>query len=803
MKTSKLLYITALASAMAIGATAKTGEGLKVYINPGHGGHESNDRNVVIEPYEQGDPNGYWESNSNLSKGLQLRDMLEAKGYKVVMSRVTNTSDDDLGLSTIVRLSNESNANLFFSIHSNATGTSSRRNFPLMLFRGYDDAPENPASKELCIVLNKYLLQNQATYWTSTAQNVRGDWTFYPAWNGAGLGVLRGNKITGMLSEGSFHDYIPEAYRLMSDDFCWLEAWHFRKAIDEFLGVEGVTTGAIAGRLNDNRVPRPGDYITFGDDKKATVQNALVELVDAAGNVVATYKTHPIHVNGFYLFKDLKPGTYKVRASVETHMPVESDEIEVKADEVSYCNMQMARVRNTPPAVVSYTPEWKDGDAAVLCNTPVSFHYNWDMDAATTEKAFKIEPAAEGTFEWSDLNYCMTFKPTKAYERNTVYTVTLDASACHGGGTPMEKPVSFQFKTTDRNFMEILGQFPKDNEEVHYQNAVIEFRFDKQPNTTPVLNQLTCTDSQGNEVKLNKRSMKTSKSGSRYGFFRIPLLKDLTVGETYNLTLSDQFGDRDGITIKEAINVKFTAVDAGAEKTSMGEVDEMDNAANAVFDAEGSANVAKASAAAGSDKLSGEGSTALTYEFSADEGGEARWSLAEASATEIQPGERLGVHINGDLTNNEVYLELTSDVSTVYAKVCNMDFLGWRYFDINVPAEGVSRLTGVKVVQTPSQMSHSGTVMIDRVFKTKSLGVNDIAADADATVTVYPNPASEYLIANAGSLIESVELLNMNGQTVAGTRGNVLEVNGVENGSYLAKVKTAAGYTVHKVIVKH
>ena len=81
MKTSKLLYITALASAMAIGATAKTGEGLKVYINPGHGGHESNDRNVVIAPYEQGAPNGYWESNSYLSKGLHLRDMLEAKGY--------------------------------------------------------------------------------------------------------------------------------------------------------------------------------------------------------------------------------------------------------------------------------------------------------------------------------------------------------------------------------------------------------------------------------------------------------------------------------------------------------------------------------------------------------------------------------------------------------------------------------------------------------------------------------------------------------------------------------------------------
>ncbi|MBR5101997.1 MAG: hypothetical protein IK092_02630, partial [Muribaculaceae bacterium] len=71
-----------------------------VYINPGHGGHDSDDRNVRIPPFAPGDTMGFWESNSNMWKGFALKEILEKKGYKTSISRVKNETSDDLPLST-------------------------------------------------------------------------------------------------------------------------------------------------------------------------------------------------------------------------------------------------------------------------------------------------------------------------------------------------------------------------------------------------------------------------------------------------------------------------------------------------------------------------------------------------------------------------------------------------------------------------------------------------------------------------------------------------------------------------------
>lgn len=795
------LFTLIMASAMALSVSARDAAGLKIYINPGHGGHDGGDRPVTVPPYEAGDPNGYWESNSNLDKGLALRDMLQAKGYTVEMSRVTNTDDDDLPLSTIVNLSNKSKADLFFSIHSNATGTSSRRNFPLMLFRGYDNDPERPNSLKICQILNKYLLQNQATYWTSTNINCRGDWSFYTSWGDkVGLGVLRGNNIDGMLSEGSFHDYIPETYRLLNKDFCWLEAWHFRKAIDEFFDVPGVENGVVAGRLNDVRVLRDGQYTMFGEDKMATIQGAKVSLIDVTGNVVDTYTTEPQHINGFYLFKEVKPGHYTVKAEIDTHFPVQT-EVDVVADEVTFANMTMQKQRVTPPEVISYSPVWKEGDEALLCNTPITFNFNWDMDVASTEAAFKIDPPVEGKFTWEDINYRMVFTPTSPYLTNTVYTVTLDKSAKHAGMTPMNESVSFKFATTDRNFMSILGSFPKQDEEVHYKDATIEFRFDKLPNCTGIQKKLNCTDSQGNTLSFDVRNMKNSKVGAEYGWFRIPLAKPLTPGETYTLKVDGTVADKDGITIPEPITLTFKAVDASNDKGETNIIDDMATPANYALNTEGS--IACSSATVAQTKTAQTlfgAATSFTYKFDADEA-EVLFKRTSTAEKIVNPGKYIGVHLNGDLTGNKVYLEFMTDIATQYLYVGEMDFLGWRYFAVPANLETAGKLSGVKIVRNPSQSSSSGTFSMDNIYLTDD--ANSVENIEISSLTVYPNPASEYLIANADCTIRSIELYSAGGVKVAHADGNILNVSEVAEGTYFAVISTSAARSSKTIIIKH
>ena len=240
---------------LAFTVQAKDLSGLKIYVNPGHGGYDSDDRNVAVYPYAQGDTLGFWESSSNLHKGLMLRDLLQEQGADVMMSRVLNRTEDDRGLETIGREASEWGADMFFSIHSNALGSGSERvNYPLMLFRGYTENPIKPADKVMSKILFKHLIENEVAYWTRTEEYIAGDFDFYPDWNNAGLGVLRRLTVPGMLSEGSFHEYVPETYRLLNMDYKWMESWHFVKAVMEYFERDGFTKGNIAGAVYDSRM---------------------------------------------------------------------------------------------------------------------------------------------------------------------------------------------------------------------------------------------------------------------------------------------------------------------------------------------------------------------------------------------------------------------------------------------------------------------------------------------------------------------------------------------------------------------
>lgn len=348
--------------------TARTDlKGLKIYLNAGHGGYDSNDRScwTVPVPETWSNPDGYWESKSNLTKALALEEMLKKAGATVIMSRRTNKSGvrdieyypgataaeiaelkngDDRDLSAIAEEANANDVDHFLSIHSNALN--GQTNYLLMLYHGYNDQPTVAQSDKMAESSGNIQIQNPLTVWTSPKPLLRGDFTFYG--DDMGLGVLRPLTVPGFLSEGSFHDYAPETHRLMNNDYCKLEALrmfqHFHKWFEAPLPQTATISGWV--KSSNELVDVLGEpkfvYVKNSDDQWLPINGAKVELYK--GTTKVAEKTTDNWYNGVFAFYDLTPGTYKLVVTKDKYSTY-SEEITVVAEEIAGVKVRLKNIR--------------------------------------------------------------------------------------------------------------------------------------------------------------------------------------------------------------------------------------------------------------------------------------------------------------------------------------------------------------------------------------------------------------------------------------------------------------------------
>lgn len=804
----KKLNILLMGLAASLCVNAANLKDLKIYVNPGHGGYDSDDRGLTVPPFASGDPEGFWESKSNLIKGLDLRDMLKSFGADVMMSRVTNTTADDRDLHEIGYEANAYGADFFFSIHSNATGTSSRVNQPLMLYRGFTAEPEWPEAKEMSAILNDQLLENRIPSWSHETPHLAGDYDFYNWGVGVGLGVLRKLTVPGMLSEGSHHDYTPETYRLLNNEYCWLEAYHFVKSVMEYFKTpEQFSTGVVGGSLYDSRLIRTEPIyngIFYGHDKSKPVCGATVDLIDGNGAVVETYTTDQLF-NGVYLFKSVAPGTYKVKVTHSDYQPYEQ-EVTVEANKVTYNNAALNRVRNTAPFVESYTPIWASGDAPVACNAPIKITFNWDMDTESVEKNFSITPEVEGDLRWEDSQYCLVFEPKRAYDINTTYTVRIGKDAMHPGGMKMEKDFEMSFLTNDYNTFEILQKSPSEGEKVHFASPILEFRFQSHLDGEDIQREILVKDKSGETLKYNARSIKCSRFGDEFGFFQVKLSDNFNIGETYTVDVASTVCDPDGIKIEGPLNYEFTAVDAAVDPVELALVDALDGTGTLVTDEAASAGCKSWTVACDTEtKLEGTSSYKLSYTFNEVTGGVAASNFATAPATTFSKSDMISMKVYGDLSGNDLVAKFSNGSEEKTKTICNLNFLGWHHVDASL-AEGLGdaayTLTGFEIVQRGLACGKTGNVYLDKIGKgdASHAGVSDIEV---VGLRLYPNPASELLVANADCHILGIELVSMDGRVVASRGGNVLNVSEIADGVYVAKIHVMGGSATRQVVIKH
>ncbi len=806
----KLFIITLFFTAIVFSVIAQDLTGIKIYINPGHGGYDSDDRNVVIAPYSQGDQNGFWESVSNLDKGKYLMEMLENSGAQVAISRVTNTTADDLPLSQIVRSANEFNSDFMLSIHSNAGNTA--RSAVLMLYSGrsvgdtwvYPTAtPHEETSRLISTEIAKNLYSNQATSWSSS-YSVQGDKTFGRVSMGGwsdGYGVLRGLTVPGVISEGSHHDYLPETYRLMNLEYKWLEAWHFFKSFATYFKKASLPKGNIAGNVKDKFLLNEANYSKIPDthDVLLPVNGATVTLLP--NNI--TYKVDNLN-NGFYLFKNLDPGTYKL---ITTHPDYHNDTVEVvvKANETSYGHIRPNKIRNTPPAVVDYSPKALTADTLMLASSIIRFKFNWDVDIESAKSAFSITPAVAGQFVFKESNFVMEFVPNMPLDTTTVYTVKLAKTLKHYDGLNMVEDFIFSFKTMNRNKLSVLASYPLAGEtNIDFKVPTFTVVFDKKLQTGELSNGVQVYDKQGKALTKNLRSVRNNLAPEPLGSTSFTLAQDLVPGQQYVLKLAKGIKDVDGVYLTDTLNFPFIATDERVVDKKV--VETYETSGKYMYEPTLSVNVASATVTTSSaTKLFGNYSNNMKFSFSSDVGGSVVYKVTNPEV-EATNDSTIGLHIFGDLSGNEMYLLFASESDMKEIRVDSIHYGGWKFVEIvltELKPETAYKFTGYKVVQRDAPLSKIGNIFIDNMLL-YGAPVTSVSSEKVSRVSVYPNPASEIIQVkkDANQVVESMELYSLQGRLIKKSQQHFMILTGVPEGTYVIKLKLNDGVITKPVIIK-
>lgn len=400
MKRMKYILTATLCLTLATGAATaedKAFNEARIYVNPGHGGWGANDRNLATITHAMGDTTGFYETNTNLRKSLQLyHDLVDNGAGKVMISRTKNGVDSDtqidgipqiVGLSAICEDVEANNIDYFISIHSNAASEGTSTNYPLVLYRGTDEAVGNGLvdAKNMGLAAWPFINDNDITfkshYTKPESNNVRGDITFMGGsttsmgYTGY-YGVLR-HGADGYLIEGCFHTYHPERHRLLNEEYCQQEGMRYARAIRSWFNGPKETTGDIMGTVKNATKPLTHNlykYKAASMDAYAPLNGVTVVLRDASGAEVAS-KTTDMENNGVFVFSKLKPGKYTLDFTGLTEYHPYKEEIEVTANKTVFTNVKLTGINEelpdeeAPAPEVSYYPHpEQDGDIATASN---------------------------------------------------------------------------------------------------------------------------------------------------------------------------------------------------------------------------------------------------------------------------------------------------------------------------------------------------------------------------------------------------------------------------------------------------
>ena len=440
--------------------------GVRICIDPGHSGHEGDDRFM--------EATGFWESESNLTKGLELRDILLGLGAQVAITRTgNNNTTDDLGLSARAAVANNFNADYFNSNHSN--GWNGTANYAMVIYNGTTNSPTFPLARTMANIMAPLIHAVNHT----TSQISIGDLTLNPTWT-HGYGVLVPANMPATISEGSFHDYIPESWRLMNLDYRKHEAMALARSYLEYFGEPGFTVGAIAGLVKDPENVVSYYAITSLQDQWIPVNNIEVA-IEPGGHRYYGGENN----NGYFKVDSLAPGNYDVIVSAQG-FATDTATVSVTANHTTMANFML--VNTAPPIVLESHPV--NGDTSWAVWEIPFFDFSKAMDRTSLEAALSITPPVDGSFYLSQDKKRMAWILSDSLEFLTDYNLTIAGTATDEAGHPIDgnqdgvggDAFTVSFRTGPRDYFApvIEATYPESNADLVDLQPVFNIVWDEE-----------------------------------------------------------------------------------------------------------------------------------------------------------------------------------------------------------------------------------------------------------------------------------------------------------------------------------
>lgn len=842
--------VAAIATPNVASAAEVTGWGdFKLYLDPGHSGHENQ---------------GLWtysEAEKTYAIALNIKDMLET--YTDMPAENLKICRDETTVVSLQERTDEANAwgaDFFYAIHSDAGATN---NTIVLLFGGWMnngvEVEKTPnGGKAFGEILNPNL---SGVMRVGSRGNYYDRCFYYPGQTHHDnqypyLHVNRESNMASLLSEGAYHTIAYQQSRNMNKEYKRLEAFAAFQSLLKYHGMDVPSQTFLHGEISNSE---NGQFI-----------NGAVVTVKDGDNVVGTYTTDTyeslfnkysknpdlIH-NGLYTFEGLEAGKeYTVVAEAEGFIPV-TKTVTIKSggantdDFVTFLDIEL---ENNMPAKVDAI---SIADASKVSPIyPVTITFSRNMVRESVEQAFSVNNGGEVDLSWEN-DYTLVLDISKLLPLWD-YTFTIDGSIAKnkqtdqfldgdGDGQPGGNWVyKFTMAEPDVTAPQVVSTYPPIDGEVKFATQFpIRIEYDEAINWNEDHNGncITVTDKDGN-VYAGVVKHDIIRDNSVLHFFPN---EPLPMDRTFLLTVSPGLSDMLGNTTTEPFNFRFMT--EYRQPDSFVEVLPVNDNTN-FWNPGGSGStkgIDKDNSVVGKwnqNPFSATGTSMEMYyifdEYTSDD----EWFIREYNSdvsTNIKDMHQVLTYwIFSDGSLNEANLMVRVNGSGIKKRGDNMllDFRGWNLFVWDLQNDEYSHFTGTEDLYTASQWRFDSFTLehflpeIDEEDEVEpawigSIGyhqfamskwgdgerqasIDDIVLDQDSVEDVIGNTAltlavsDALLTVKAGSDIKAAYVYGVDGAQVALVKGqgNLATANiaNLTNGVYIVKVVTANGTETAKFV---